>query len=224
MRNLVWLAVALATGTGIASAQPGPDPNAPPPLPPDPNAPPPPGPSGPPGATWQPAPYQPGYPQDYPRLQLQQLAPDDQHLLARGEITDGQWIGGGVASILVGFGVGQAVQGRWGERGWIFTLGDAALGTVAMVSIGYTIGCSVSGTSCNTAIPVMYGSVLALAAFRVLEVADAFAVPPARNARLRRLRMELGLPQVPSYALAPYLAPTRSLRGDTAVAGFQVSF
>ena len=58
-----------------------------------------------------------------PPLSLQ-LTDDDVKLLNRGEISDDRWLGGGVASVLVGFGVGQAIEGRWGETGWIFTLGE----------------------------------------------------------------------------------------------------
>jgi hypothetical protein len=207
MRKLAWLALVLVAGTGIASAQPAPDPNAPPP--------PPPAPSVAPGATWQ---------QENPRLQLQ-LSPDDQQLLARGEISDGEWVGGGVASVLLGYGVGQAIQGRWRERGWIFTLGDATIGTVAAVGAVYLLGCALDDASCSgSAVPWLYAAIVADAALRIWEVSDAFAVPPARNARLRRLRRELGLPQPTSYGLAPYVAPTRSVHGDTAVAGLQLSF
>ena len=31
---------------------------------------------------------------------------------------------GGALSILPGFGIGHAVQGRWREKGWIFTAGE----------------------------------------------------------------------------------------------------
>ena len=36
-------------------------------------------------------------------------------------ISQGRYIGGGVASIFLGFGIGHAIQGRWKERGWIHT-------------------------------------------------------------------------------------------------------
>ena len=37
-------------------------------------------------------------------------------------INQGHYIGGGVASLFLGFGIGHAIQGRWKERGWIHTI------------------------------------------------------------------------------------------------------
>ena len=39
-------------------------------------------------------------------------------------ISNGQYLGGGIASIIPGWGIGHAVQGRYWEKGWIFTVGD----------------------------------------------------------------------------------------------------
>ena len=41
-------------------------------------------------------------------------------------ITQGQYIAGGLLGILPGFGIGHAVQGRWLEKGWIFTSSSLA--------------------------------------------------------------------------------------------------
>src|SRR5687767_14647149 len=62
--------------------------------------------------------YQPGV--QYPVA----LSQDDHDLLMRGEISDGEHAAGAIASIFIGFGSGQAIQGRWSDKGWIFTLGD----------------------------------------------------------------------------------------------------
>ena len=37
-------------------------------------------------------------------------------------ISTGRYIGGGLASMIFGFGTGHAIQGRYSERGWIFTV------------------------------------------------------------------------------------------------------
>src|SRR5262245_13896284 len=102
MRRAIGLVV-----LGLASsafAQPGQAP--PPPMQPQP---------------WQPQPY--GYSAQPPPMQAQ-LTLDEQYLLDRGYISDSQRIRGGVASLFFGLGLGQAVQGRWTETGWIFTLGE----------------------------------------------------------------------------------------------------
>ena len=40
-------------------------------------------------------------------------------------LSNGRYIGGGAASILLGWGIGHAIQERYAEKGWIFTAGGA---------------------------------------------------------------------------------------------------
>ena len=40
------------------------------------------------------------------------------------EISKANYYTGGVLGVLPGFGIGHAVQGRWMEKGWIFTAGE----------------------------------------------------------------------------------------------------
>ncbi|MDE0092418.1 MAG: hypothetical protein OXN83_03930 [Oligoflexia bacterium] len=42
-------------------------------------------------------------------------------------IPQDQYFAGGAASFVLGFGIGHAIQGRWKERGWIFTAAEIAL-------------------------------------------------------------------------------------------------
>src|SRR5207249_9637983 len=92
----------------------------------------------------QPQPYPQPYPQQCPPpgcgaaygYQAIPLSPADQELLADGEISDGAHVGGGLLAIFFGFGVGQAVQGRFGETGWIFLLGEGASFTALLVGLG----------------------------------------------------------------------------------------
>ena len=42
-------------------------------------------------------------------------------------ISKGKYIVGGVFGFVLGFGIGHAIQGRYAERGWIFTLGNLSL-------------------------------------------------------------------------------------------------
>src|SRR5215813_5168447 len=73
-----------------------------------------------------------------------QPSAQERELLEHGEITDGQKTGGGAAALFVGFGVGQAIQGRWLERGWIFTAGDlvATALTVAGPIVAFSYDCN----------------------------------------------------------------------------------
>ena len=42
-------------------------------------------------------------------------------------LSKGQFIGARIASILPGFGIGHAIQGRYGESGWIATAGGVMM-------------------------------------------------------------------------------------------------
>lgn len=156
-----------------------------------------------------------------------QLTPDEQELLAEGEISEGAHIGGAIASLFFGFGIGQAVQGRYGDTGWIFTLGEAASITAIVVGAVRTFGCSdtLDGSGCTSSgdgDELLAVGVIGVVAFRVGEIADAFSGPPRHNRRVRALRMRLGMPQ-PMYGqrITPYLHKTRE---GTATAGLTFRF
>src|SRR5690606_27430608 len=108
--------VTLLLGPAAAGAQPGqippgePPPGQPPPGQPPPGQPYPPPPAG----QWHAPP-----PGNYHLLTM-----EERELLARGEIDAGPHIAGGVVSMFIGFGAGHAVQGRFGDTGWIFLVGE----------------------------------------------------------------------------------------------------
>jgi hypothetical protein len=178
--------------------------------------------------------YGPQYSQQYgqPQPMQVQLTVDEQYLLERGFISEGQHIGGGVAALFLGFGAGQAVQGRWGEKGWIFTVGEGASIVLMFYGLAKAVDCD-SGyysddyyydNDCeDNYVGLMVGSLLAFSVFRVWETIDAFTAPPAHNRKVRQLRARLGLP-VPMYSkLTPYLAPVRGGDGG-GVAGVSFKF
>jgi hypothetical protein len=155
-----------------------------------------------------------------------QLDAEDAAILERGEISDREWVGGGVVAWLFGFGAGQAMQGRWLERGWIFTLAEpVAAGAVLYAwyrsSDGFpfyrdqTASC---GSQCDW---MFFGGLAALAGLRTWEVVDAFAVPPAHNRRVRKLQARIA---PGSFAVQPYLAPLRAHGRDATVAGVSIAF
>jgi len=244
-RSIVRIAPIISTllvTTTIAAAQPGapqPYPQPEPPMPqPQPYAPQPYAP--------QPQPYAPqpgyppqqpgyppqqGYPQQYPQQPVYpgygpqvQITPEEQELLAQGEISDGQHLGGAAVAFFFGFGAGQAVQGRWSDKGWIFTLGEVA--TITMMIYGavnlVSNDCGYYDNYCDgydtnnddSAEAMLIVGALGFAAFRVWEVIDAIAGPSSHNARVRELRVRTG--QYPRYyGLKPFVAPARD-QGMTA--------
>lgn len=123
-----------------------------------------------------------------PQQPVFQLTAEDAELLQRGEISDAAHLGGGAASLVLGFGVGQAIQGRFGEKGWIFAVGES------VTLLGMVVG-TVQGFDSGGDIPLLFiGSVIGYAVFRFWDVIDAFVAPPKHNDRIRMLRFQLGMP------------------------------
>jgi hypothetical protein len=143
-----------------------------------------------------------------------QLSDDDRELLDRGELDR---VSGGVVSILIGFGVGQAVQGRWHETGWIFTAGETV--SMAVLITGIMKATLPDGPHCRMvpcdAAP-MNGTIIAgfigYSAFHIWEIIDAFAAPAIHNRRLHALQTRL--------AITPYV----TLQGDATTGGLALRF
>lgn len=101
---------------------------------------------------------------------------------ARGEISGDRRVIGVVVSVLPGFGLGHVVQGRWRERGWIFTVGEVvAFGFIAAAAVESDLAAPLVGVMAV----VGWGGYLGL---RVWEVTDAVTGPPRHNRRVRALR------------------------------------
>jgi hypothetical protein len=142
------------------------------------------------------------------------LSVDEEALLKQGFISDGQQVGGGLAAAVIGFGVGQALQGRWFDTGWIFTLGDGGLTVVGTIGLFRAIEGDPRG------IALLALSAAGGTAFRIWGTIDAFAGPRAHNARVRELRARVARP--PFYARAlPYVVPAAR---EGAVGGLSFAF
>lgn len=198
--------VVLAMVGGVVQAQPAPAPQT---YPPQQSG----GWPGGPGAP----PQQPYYGPQQP-MQVQ-LTVDEQWLLERGYISDGEQIGGGLVALMFGFGLGQAVQGRWGDKGWIFTLGEGVSIAAMFYGLIQAVDCvDGSGRSCNgdQGAGIAVAGILGFTVFRVWETVDAFAAPSAHNRKVRALRARLGMPVDMYSRLTPYLTPSRDRDGGTA--------
>jgi len=161
-----------------------------------------------PGMTQPPPGPPPPPPQNQVRLVL---TSDEADLLETGDISDVQHIGGGFASLFMGLGVGQAIQGRWSETGWMFTLGEGASVTLLTIGLVQQLeACPLfSDTSCHSdkGDNLMIAGLIGVVGFRVWEIVDAFAGPPIHNRKLHELRMRLGLSGQVARRVQPYAAP-----------------
>lgn len=63
------------------------------------------------------------------------LTSDEIRILKTGPLENPRYITGGILGTTLGFGVGHAIQGRWQNKGWIFTLGES-VSLVTLVGAG----------------------------------------------------------------------------------------
>jgi len=153
-----------------------------------------------------------------------QLSAEDQELILDGEIGPVAHIGGGLVATFVGFGVGQAVQGRWLERGWIFTVGETAGLGVMMYGLGQAATSCVNedGSSCGSSgAGLIIGGAIAVTGFHLWETIDAFVAPIGHNRRVRAAKLHaMGHSGIAS--VTPYVVPPST--GDGAVGGLSLRF
>lgn len=228
MRAIVSVLFVLVLLPGSVQAQPGQV------LPADPTAAPDPGPPpmGPPVMAPEPYPPEPYPPQPYPGQPYPgqapypyppvQLTPEEHQLLAEGEISLGQHAGGVAANWLLGFGIGQAIQGRWSDTGWMFTLGEAA-GITLMVAgaVRSCFGCEGNDDDGAT---LLIGGLIGYMAFHIWSIVDAATGPAGHNRKVRALKQRVGLPMHASQRVLPYVAPAQAGGGGGGTAGLMLRF
>jgi hypothetical protein len=111
------------------------------------------------------------------------LTKDEIAILQRGEI-DQDTHYQGIAASVIGFGLGQAIQGRWWETGWKITAG--MLGSMVMF---------VAFADSNGLLQVT--GALALTGFYIYGFVDAGIGPSKHNRRLRELRTRMTMQAMP---------------------------
>lgn len=145
------------------------------------------------------------------------LTADEQRLLALGEISSGQHLGGVALDWFVGFGLGQAVQGRWSDTGWMFALGEAA-GITALI-VGFSqlcFDCEGTTRSNDRAGALMLSGLIAYGVTHVWSIVDAAIAPPEHNRKVRALRYRLGLPL--AARIVPFASPAPGAGGTAGLA------
>lgn len=66
---------------------------------------------------------------------------DAVQFLDDGEVSTPRYIIGGILGTYpIGFGIGHAIQGRYSDRGWIFTATEAASLAVVIAGVGECLG------------------------------------------------------------------------------------
>jgi hypothetical protein len=148
------------------------------------------------------------------------LTAEEQDLLMQGEISAGEHIGGGVLAWFIGFGSGHAVQGRYSEKGWIFTVGEGAglaLAVVGAVQCRRGVEDLQVDDGPRTCDLLFGAGAVVFVGFRLWEVIDAMTGPASHNRKVRRLRNRHQQP-----AWHGFVVPAGA--GDGAVAGMTLRF
>lgn len=137
---------------------------------------------------------------------IQHLSRRDRKIVTRGEISTTQYLAGGATGTILGFGIGHIVQGRWAEKGWIFTAGELV---TSSLFVGGLMECAMTSVAnvltgdeeCDSS--AMEFGAFALGALRIWEVIDLWAGPPIHNRKYRSLQSQLNQPGSFSFFLGP---------------------
>ncbi len=155
-------------------------------------------------------------PYSQPSYLVAPLSREDYEVLAQGEISGGQIVGGALMSAWLGFGLGQAIEGRWSDTGWKFALGEA--GAVTLILAGAFRDCG--DGDCNPNETMITIGVVGYVVLRGWQFIDVFTGASSHNNRVRELRIRTGQP---SYShVMPYVVPAS--RGSGATAGVTFAF
>jgi hypothetical protein len=147
----------------------------------------------------------------------------DVELARRSEISGVQTAAGVLTATVVGFGMGQAAEGRWRDTGWIYTLGESISLGAAVIGLGEDIkhcpiGIFRGDGWCGPANASAVLGLVGFGAFHLAGIIDAAVAPGRHNQGVRDARRRLGGASAPH--VVPYVAPT----GHGSTVGLAMSF
>lgn len=149
------------------------------------------------------------------------LSEAERKILTQGEISTTRYVLGGVLGTYplgLGLGIGHAIQGRYTDKGWIFTVGELA--SVAVLAAGIE-DCAFSeyrDDDCDGSGLIFLG-LFGYVGFRIWEIIDVWSAPPEHNQKYREIKSRVGAVQPIKWeGLA--LAPTR----EGLILGTKISF
>jgi hypothetical protein len=115
------------------------------------------------------------------------LSEEDRRILRIGYIDTTRYVIGGILGTYPGLGIGHAVQGRYSDRGWIFTAGE--IGSTAVLAVGAArcLG-TVYNRPCDDGLLTL--GVVGLLGFKIWEIIDVWVAPIDINRHYRELRRQ----------------------------------
>lgn len=150
------------------------------------------------------------------KMSYASLSEEDRRILQNGEISNPAYvIGGIIGTYPIGLGIGHAIQGRYSDKGWIFTVGELGSAAVAMAGLGDCVSdWSDSRRRCEGGLIVL--GFVGYLGFRIWEIIDVWAAPPEINRRYRELKARTQ----PAVSWKPLITPTK----DGGMLGIAMTF
>lgn len=147
-----------------------------------------------------------------PSKSYQSLTEDERKILVNGEISTARYvIGGVIGTYPVGFGVGHAIQGRYSDKGWIFTAGELGSLVAIYAGLGSCVGSMINRNDCSeSSAGLVFAGVMGFVGFRVWEIIDLWATPPEINRKYYELKRMTGGGGV---TWRPFVAPVNGQPG-----------
>lgn len=134
------------------------------------------------------------------------LSEDERRILDIGLISDTRYIIGGILGTYpIGLGLGHAVQGRYMDRGWIFTVGELASLAVLISGLSSSLSDSFEGRESSSGNGALVLGLIGYVGFRVFEIIDVWATPIEHNRRYRAIKAR----QDTTAQMDGFLAPTQ---------------
>jgi hypothetical protein len=133
------------------------------------------------------------------KIDYANLSADEREVLDNGRISKGQYIAGGIVGTVVGFGLGQAIEGRYMPLGLVFTLGE--IGSAFLLASGlancvdnsvFNYSASSTRNACDNNSAFTVG-LIGLVGLHIWEIVDVWASPVKINNRYDRLRAHTNL-------------------------------
>lgn len=119
----------------------------------------------------------------------------DSEVASEPLISTGRTIGGSVAGLTLGFGTGHVIEGRWRERGWVFTVGEVLAAGIMTATVQGAVVESLFKVVDVYSVGFL-ASAAVFAGLRVWEAEDVIAGPMRHNARVRAARQRMLVPVI----------------------------
>ena len=115
-----------------------------------------------------------------------QLTEEERLMIKSRAPTKETYIIGGIIGTYPGFGFGHAIQGRWLDRGWIYTTGEVTSLIVASAGLVNCVDDGADDNDCNSSAITV--GLLGYVGFKIAEIYDVWVGGARYRERYDRLR------------------------------------